>query len=415
MATELSVGSKLRNQLDDIALHREELIERLRILEVEATGDECYMEIADKLPQNMSMDMPAYAAVYGEDTLVFGRANNVPQTYMNKSLSESYTNIETTNYNISSRPGWKTRNESITSVHFLFTIKPISTYEWFYGMSNLTNITGIEFLDTSNTVSMSYMFTLCSTLTSLDVSNFDTSKATSMTGMFDNCSSITLLDVSNFDTSKVTGMNSMFNECSSLTTLDVSGFDTSWVTNMGYMFKGCKVLSSLNVKNFNTARVTDMKYMFYGCSGLLSLDVSNFVIKQRPSLAYMFTGCTKLENISLGDFSVYNNASAKAVNVLCLFQNCASLKEIDLGTFDMSGTKTTTCMFDGCTSLEKILCVNNWSTKLSNITSSSYMFRNCKNLKGNKGTVYDSSKVDKTYARFDGGATSPGYITCSLV
>ena len=53
---------------------------------------------------------------------------------------------------------------------------------------------------------MSYMFTACSRLTSLDVSNFDTSKVTNMSRMFANCSSLTSLDVSSFDTSQVTDM-----------------------------------------------------------------------------------------------------------------------------------------------------------------------------------------------------------------
>ena len=39
------------------------------------------------------------------------------------------------------------------------------------------------------------------------------------------------------------------------------------------------------------------------------------------------------------------------------------------------------------------------------------MFSTTKNLVGGAGTVYDSTKVDKTYARIDGGTSSPGYFT----
>lgn len=42
--------------------------------------------------------------------------------------------------------------------------------------------------------------------------------------MFERCSSLTSLDVSNFNTSNVTAMSSMFYDCSSLTGLDVSNF-----------------------------------------------------------------------------------------------------------------------------------------------------------------------------------------------
>ena len=41
-------------------------------------------------------------------------------------------------------------------------------------------------------------------------------------------------------------MGEMFSGCSSLTTLDLSEFDTSKVTNMGNMFRGCTNLTSLD-------------------------------------------------------------------------------------------------------------------------------------------------------------------------
>ena len=47
----------------------------------------------------------------------------------------------------------------------------------------------------------------------------DTSEITSMFSMFSNCSSLTSLDLSNFDTSVVTNMWDMFNNCTSLTNL----------------------------------------------------------------------------------------------------------------------------------------------------------------------------------------------------
>ena len=50
--------------------------------------------------------------------------------------------------------------------------------------------------------------------------------------MFYRCSSLTSLDVSNFNTSNVTYISSMFFRCSSLTSLDVSHFNTSKVTNV---------------------------------------------------------------------------------------------------------------------------------------------------------------------------------------
>ena len=39
------------------------------------------------------------------------------------------------------------------------------------------------------------------------------------------------------------------------------------------------------------------------------------------------------------------------------------------------------------------------------------MFFNCKNLVGEKGTVYDAAHIDYTYAHVDGGESNPGYFT----
>ena len=47
-------------------------------------------------------------------------------------------------------------------------------------------------------------------------------------------------------------MGYMFSGCSQLSSLNLSNFDTSKVTDMGYMFSGCWQLSSLNLSSFNT-------------------------------------------------------------------------------------------------------------------------------------------------------------------
>ena len=57
----------------------------------------------------------------------------------------------------------------------------------------------------------------------------------------------------------------MFSECSSLKELNLSNFNTNNVTIMRSMFYGCSSLKELNLSNFNN-NVTNMKYMFSGCS-----------------------------------------------------------------------------------------------------------------------------------------------------
>ena len=66
-------------------------------------------------------------------------------------------------------------------------------------------------------------------------------------------------------------------------------------------------------------------------------------------------------------------------------------------------------MFRSSPNLTTIYVNNKFLT--DKVTSSSSMFSGDTKLVGGAGTVYDSTKVDKTYARIDGGTSSPGYFT----
>ena len=158
----------------------------------------------------------------------------------------------------------------------------------FDGFYYLQEIEHIEYLDTSNVTNMSHMFSSCSRITTLDVSNFDTSKVTNMRAVFANCNILTTLDLSNFNTSNITNISHMFSGCVSLTTLDLSNFNTSNVTDMNSMFSDCSSLTTLGISNFNTSNVINMAYMFYGCSNLTMLDVSNFNTSNVINMNSMF-------------------------------------------------------------------------------------------------------------------------------
>ena len=77
--------------------------------------------------------------------------------------------------------------------------------------------------------------------------------------MFVYCTSLASLDISNYRTSEVTDMNSMFSNCSSLTTLDLSKFDISKVDKMHNMFQGCAMLEYINEFSYNLAIQLDKR------------------------------------------------------------------------------------------------------------------------------------------------------------
>ena len=243
--------------------------------------------------------------------------------------------------------------------------------ELFYNFSKLTEIENINLLDTSNVTSMRQMFYWCSSLTSLDVSNFDTSQVTSMASMFSGCRNLTSLDVSNFDTSQITDMIAMFSSCSKLTNLDVSKFDTSNVTDMAYMFEDCSSLTSLDVSNFDTSQVTNMSGMFSNCS-ITSLDVSEFNTSQVTSMYYMFFGCSSLTSLDLSKFD-----TSQVTNMQEMFRDCSSLTSLDVSKFDTSNVTNMGYMFEYCSSLTS-LDVSNFDT--SNVTNMKAMFYKCGRL-----------------------------------
>ena len=271
-------------------------------------------------------------------------------------------------------------------------------------------------------VSMSYMFG-GSKATTLDVSNFDTSKVTNMGAMFYN-SQTTTLDLSNFDTSKVTYMSNMF-DGSNATTLDVSNFNTSNVTDMSYMFHGSQA-TTLDVSNFNTSNVTDMDSMFY-YSQATTLDLSNFDTSKVTSMKYMFQSSqattldvssfdtskvTNMTNMFLGSqattLDVSNFDTSNVTNMISMF-SWSKATTLDVSNFDTSKVTNMSYMFYDFTNLKTIYVSNKFNT--DKVTSSTNMFSGCTNLVGGAGTKYNSSYVDKKYARIDGGTSNPGYFT----
>ena len=174
-----------------------------------------------------------------------------------------------------SEPGWwSTHRYEIKKVVFdasFANARPTSCYYWFCNCSELTDIEGIENLNTEN--------------------------VTNMRGMFFNCPNLSSLDLTNFSTGNVTDMNAMFGYCQ-LSSLDLTSFNTANVTNMYMMFISCQNLSSLDLTSFNTANVTEMNFMFQGCSALTTIYASEMFVTDQVEGYGMFKDCTNLKDYS---------------------------------------------------------------------------------------------------------------------
>lgn len=199
----------------------------------------------------------------------------------------------------------------------------ISLKSAFVRKSTITSAVATSIINTSSVDDLETMFSSCSGLTSVNLSNLNTSNVTDMRSMFSYCTSLTSLNLSGWNTSNVTSMESVFADCTSLTSINLSGWNTTKATNMSWMFASCSGLTSLDVSSFNTSNVTDMYVMFSRCSGLTSLDLSNFDTSKVTNMCGMFMECTNLQSINLSSFDFSN--------VTCynyMFSSCPNLRTI---------------------------------------------------------------------------------------
>ena len=323
----------------------------------------------------------------GTGTLTFRRGASKPEGAYDLNVGINY-------------PGWwyGQKKEKIKTVVFdasFANARPTSCYCWFSGCNNLTEIKGIEYLNTENVTNMGFMFNSCKVLTSLNLTSFNTEKVTDMQGMFGECWDLTSLDLSNFNPEKVTNMRHMFYNCSDLTSLNLSNFNTEKVMYMSNMFYNCNKLTSLDLSNFNTAKVTDMNYMFYGCSSLTSLDLTSFNTAEVTNMSNMFRLCYALTSLDLSNFN-----TAKVTDMAYMFKTCKALTSLDLTSFNTAKVENMTEMFYNSNALTTIYASDKFVT--DKVTNSGSMFYGCTELKGFIDK-YDENKIDGTYANYKTG------------
>ena len=331
----------------------------------------------------------AYAE-YSDGTLTFrydANLNSVPQGCF------AIDNVVAPDWNIMDL------EKSVTKVLFdpsFLQARPKTTRYWFYNMENLTTIEGLEYLITTEVLTMDRMFKGCKRLTSINWgNNLNTWNVTDMSEMFYDCLSLTSLDLRLFKTPNVTDMSAMFQDCASLTSLNVSSFDTRNVTDMHSMFNGCSSLTSLNVSLFNTAKVTDMSSMFSHCSSLTSLDLSSvsFITSNVTSMEFMFSGCSSLTSLDLSKFD-----TSKVTNMHRMFTDCTSLTSLNLSSFNTDNVTLMAWMFTNCKSLPT-LDLSHFTT--TNVTSMYGMFQECEKLTSLDLSNFNTSNVTNMSRMFN--------------
>ena len=329
---------------------------------------------------------------------------------------------------------------------------------WFYNMTYVDSLNGLELLDTSMTTNMESMFDCFgynSSKLTLDVSSLDTSNVTNMSGMFRSTgykaqkftlnitgletgnvtnmsymfhqtgctSTVLLLDVSGFDTSKVTNMNGMFRYAgyqSTVLELDVSKFNTSLVTSMASMFYAAGHKNTnfkLDVSGFDTSNVTGMDSMFFQTgykSTVLELDVSGFNTSKVTRMDSMFYGAGRANESFTLDVSGFD--TSKVTSMAGMFHGAgyvSTAMTINVSNFITSKVTNMSDMFREFAPKSRNLYIDVSGFDMSNVTTIKSMFMNC----GNSSTVlnydiagWNTTKVtDMSYAFYNAGVNNSSF------
>ena len=364
--------------------------------------------------------------------------------------------------------------ESIEGMENLNTSEVTDMRGVFYCCRKLKSI-DLSHFDTSSATNMFVLFAYCESLTSIDVSHFDTSNVKCLAQMFLQCTKLTWIDINNFDISNVREMDEMFKDCNNLTTIYCENDwseKVGWITAEGWivqssgnMFLGCTSLCgdsgfSYDEKCVNAyyAKCSPQGYFskfpayavysdddatltFYRGTECEQMEEAqrfipyssshrwqnnenrarvrrvvidpSFAKYTLSSMSGLFFNFVLLEEI----VGMENLNTSELTETTDMFNLCRSLREIDLTHFDISACTNISYMFDGCEDLTTIYCNNDWNdiSRLTYYYYSNGIFRNCKKLKGGKGTPFDENFIDIAYARPDGGPDAPGYFTKKAV
>ena len=262
----------------------------------------------------------------------------------------------------------------------------------------LKEIKGLDKFITNKVKNMSGMFQFCKGLEYIDLSNFNFESVTNMAYMFNQCHKLKeIKGMDNFNHNKVKNMYGMFQICKRLEFLDLSNLNTENVANMAFMFNECHKLKEIKgLEKFVTNKVTDMSGMFQECYELENLDLTNFNTKNVTKMSYMFNHCNKLKEIK-GINSLNTN---KVTDMNTMFQSCLELEYLDVSNFNTENVTKMANMFKKCNKLKEIKGINKFVT--NKVTDMKSMFQECKELENLDLSTYNTEKVtDMSFMFYD--------------
>lgn len=133
----------------------------------------------------------------------------------------------------------------------------------------------------------SFMFSNCSRLKKIDLSNFDTSNLIKARGMIQGCTNLESIRFFDSPIEKVTDMIAFCSSCEKMKNISLSNFNKEMTVNMKEFFFGCEELETVDLSNFK-AKIISAEDMFYDCSKIKKIDLSSFTTTKDSKIASMF-------------------------------------------------------------------------------------------------------------------------------
>ena len=304
------------------------------------------------------------------------------------------------------KPKWSSLYFKIKKVVFdasFANASPTSCYAWFQGCLNLTDIEGIEYLNTENVTDMSSMFKYCG-ITSLDLTSFNTANVTDMGSMFEHCRNLKSIFVSDkFVTDQITNGDKMFNDCTNLRGYNDSKIDHNYAncSQPGYFDPGFEYAmfdNATETLTFSYKGFKPVTYYYVLFEGRAKPAWSSLVDKikkvvfdasfanARPKSCYWWFG----ECLNLTRIEGMENLNTEMVTTMeGMFYQCEALTSLDVTNFNTAKVTDMSLMFSSCTKLSSL---NLYNFNTENVTNMLAMFSSCKNL----ATIYTSEKFVTT-------------------
>ncbi|MFC6181771.1 BspA family leucine-rich repeat surface protein [Lactiplantibacillus daowaiensis] len=241
---------------------------------------------------------------------------------------------------------WYSKRTLVKSIVIEGPVTVPSDISWtFFGESNLTSISGLAYIDTSNVTNMDRLFSGTAVSDFSGVANWDTSNVTDMNMMFASTkiTTVATIPVESWNVSKVTNFTGMFSS-TTLESIDLSGWTLNATANISIasLFSAAANLVSVNLSGWQVGNVTSAQQLFSGDTSLVTADLTGWTLTNTTSMNSMFKGTENLKSVDISGWD-----TSKVTDMSFIFSDTAVLPNIDLSKLNTSNVTNMQDMFSG--------------------------------------------------------------------